>query len=116
MKDHRLKLEWLSRAASAAAAMAMALVVAAYVPAATPVAVDIKDFTFSPPTLTVPVGTTVTWTNHDEAPHTITSPSGAFGSAGLSNDDRFAQTFSHAGTYQYFCSLHPNMRATVIVK
>ena len=79
-------------------------------------AVSIEEFTFTPPVLTVPVGTTVTWTNHDEEPHTITSAKGAFGSSGLSHDEDFSQTFTGPGRYEYFCALHPHMKATVIVR
>jgi plastocyanin len=79
-------------------------------------AVDIKEFAYTPPTLTVPAGTTVKWINHDEEPHTITSTSGTFTSAGLSHDDVFAQTFPRPGRYEYFCALHPRMKAVVIVK
>jgi len=93
-----------------------ALVSAVHVRAAPPAAVGIKDFKFSPPSLTVPAGATVTWTNHDERNHTITSTTGAFGSTGLSNGATFAQTFTQPGTYQYFCSVHPRMRAEVVVK
>ena len=89
---------------------------AAHVAAVGVAAVDIKEFAYTPPTLAVPAGTTVRWINHDEEPHTITSVSGAFGSAGLSHDDMFAQTFTHPGTYEYFCALHPHMKAVVIVK
>jgi plastocyanin len=64
----------------------------------------------------VPAATTVTWTNHDEEPHTITSTTGAFGSAGLSQDDTFTQTFTRPGRYAYFCALHPQMRAVVVVR
>lgn len=78
--------------------------------------VDIKEFKFAPPALTVPIGTTVTWVNHDEETHTVTSTSGAFGSAGLSNKDMFSQTFVKPGTYEYQCRLHPYMKATVTVK
>jgi plastocyanin len=116
MRRHRRKLEGRSPTAIAAAAVAMAWVTVAPVPAATRVAVGIKDFTYSPATLTVPVGATVTWTNHDEESQTITSAAGAFGSAGLSHEETFARTFPDRGTYQYFCALHPRMRATVIVK
>ncbi len=79
-------------------------------------AVGIKDFKFAPPVLTVPVGAAVTWVNHDEEPHTVTSGTGAFGSAGLVNDDSFVQTFTKPGTYQYFCAIHPYMKGTVVVK
>ena len=78
--------------------------------------IQIGDFKFTPPILTVRVGTTVTWTNRDEETHTVTSAAGAFGSAGLSHEETFAQTFTRPGTYQYFCALHPHMKATVVVK
>jgi plastocyanin len=84
--------------------------------AATSQTVGIKEFKFAPAALTVPRGTTVTWVNHDEEPHTVTSATGAFASTGLVKDDSFAQTFSKPGTYQYFCALHPHMNATVIVR
>ena len=75
-----------------------------------------KEFKYAPPALTVPLGTTVTWVNRDEEPHTVTSSSGAFASTGLVKDDSFAQTFTKRGTYQYFCALHPHMKATVVVR
>ena len=84
--------------------------------ATSPAAVDITAFKFAPAVLTVPVGTTVTWTNHDEEPHTITSTTGAFGSAGLSHEETFTQTFTRPGSYAYFCALHPHMKATVVVR
>jgi len=104
-----------TRAGLAAIALAVALLVSP-APAASPVPVGIKDFTFAPSPLTVAPGTTVTWTNHDEETHTITSTSGAFGSAGLSHEETFAQTFARPGTYTYFCALHPQMKATVVVR
>jgi plastocyanin len=78
--------------------------------------VGIHEFKFAPAALTVARGTTVTWVNHDEEPHTVTSATGAFASTGLVKDDSFAQTFSEPGTYQYFCALHPHMKATVTVR
>ena len=78
--------------------------------------VGIKEFKFAPVALEIRPGTTVTWTNRDEETHTITSTTGAFTSAGLGNDETFAQTFSRPGTYEYFCALHPKMRGKVIVK
>ena len=98
-----------------AVVLVTALVSAVHV-AAAPIAVGIKDFKFSPPSLTVPAGTTVTWTNNDERRHTVTSTTGAFGSMQLNSGDTFAQTFTQPGTYQYFCSVHPRMQAAVIVK
>ncbi len=84
--------------------------------AATSKTVGIKEFKYAPPTLTVSAGTTVTWVNHDEEPHTVTSATGAFTSTGLVKDDSFVQTFTKRGTYQYFCALHPHMKATVVVR
>ena len=80
-------------------------------------AVAIDNFTFEPQTLTVPTGTTVTWTNHDDVPHTVTSDDKTtFASKGLDTDDTFSFRFTTPGTYPYFCSIHPVMTATVIVK
>jgi plastocyanin len=100
----------------AAAMLAAALAVTAVVVAAGPVSVEIRDFEYGPPRLTVSAGTKVTWTNHDEETHTITSTTGAFGSTGLSHEETFTQTFTRPGTYAYFCALHPQMRATVVVR
>ena len=78
--------------------------------------VTIKDFKYAPGTFTVPRGTKVTWVNHDEEVHTVTSETGAFASVGLTGEDTFTQTFTRPGTYKYFCALHPKMRATVVVR
>jgi plastocyanin len=96
--------------------LALAGTTASHALAARSAAVGIKEFKFAPAALEVRPGTTVTWTNRDEETHTITSTTGAFASAGLGNDETFSQTFSKPGTYQYFCALHPKMRATVVVK
>jgi plastocyanin len=80
--------------------------------------VTIDNFTFSPSSLTVPVGTKVTWTNRDDIPHTVTDTGGPkpFRSPPLDTGDAFSHVFASAGTYHYFCSLHPFMQGTVIVK
>jgi plastocyanin len=78
--------------------------------------VKIDNFSFGPGTLTVPVGTTVTWTNRDDIPHTVVSTDGAFKSKVLDTDEKFYFTFSKAGTYPYFCSIHPKMTGKVIVQ
>jgi len=78
--------------------------------------VTIDNFTFSPATLTVPSGTTVTWTNQDDMVHTVTEANRGFSSKGLETGDTYAHTFTAPGTYTYFCALHPRMTATVIVK
>ncbi len=80
--------------------------------------VKIDNFSFGPVALTVPVGTTVTWTNRDDIPHTVvsTDDSKTFKSKVLDTDEKFSFTFSKAGTYPYFCSIHPKMTGKVIVQ
>jgi amicyanin len=77
--------------------------------------VTIDNFTFSPPELTVKVGDTVTWTNHDDIPHTIVS-AGKFRSKTLDTDNTYSFTFASAGDYKYFCSLHPHMTGMIKVE
>jgi plastocyanin len=78
--------------------------------------VKIDNFSFGPATLTVPAGTTVTWTNRDDIPHTVVSTDGAFKSKVLDTDEKFSFTFSKAGTFPYFCSIHPKMTGKVVVQ
>jgi plastocyanin len=77
--------------------------------------VTIDNFTFAPVELTVKVGTTVTWTNHDDIPHTVVS-AGKFRSKTMDTDDSFSFTFTAAGDYKYFCSLHPHMTGMIKVE
>ncbi len=83
-----------------------------------PTLVTIANFTFSPATIEVPVGTTVEWVNSDDVPHTVTGAdtSSPLGSPALDTDDRYVTTFSKPGRYRYFCSLHPQMVGTIVVK
>ena len=86
-------------------------------PQNTKTAVVIDNFSFSPKTSTVPAGATVTWTNHDNVPHVVTSADDQFKkSPVLKTSQRFSKTFATAGTYSYFCSIHPRMTAQIIVK
>lgn len=86
-------------------------------PADTPVEVRIDNFSFSPQTLTVAPGTTVKWTNRDDIPHTVVSDDKVtFKSKVLDTDESYSFTFTKAGTFDYFCSVHPKMTAKVIVK
>ena len=78
--------------------------------------VTIDNFTFTPPELTVAVGTTVKWVNHDDIPHLVVNKDKAFRSKALDTDDSFSHTFASAGTFDYFCALHPHMVGKVIVK
>lgn len=93
-------------------------------PAATPTtaptsngnSISVANFSFSPNSLTVKVGTKVTWTNNDSVTHTVTENNGAFNSGDLAPGSSFSFTFSKAGTYSYHCSIHPSMTATITVQ
>ena len=78
--------------------------------------VKIDNFSFGPQTLTVSVGTTVVWTNRDDIPHTVISTDGVFKSKVRDTDEKFSYTFTKAGTYPYFCSVHPKMTGKVVVQ
>jgi plastocyanin len=78
--------------------------------------ITIDNFTFTPKELTVAVGTTVKWVNHDDIPHTIANKDKAFRSQALDTDDSYSFTFTSAGTFDYFCGLHPHMVGKVVVK
>ena len=84
--------------------------------AVSPLQVQVDNFTFGPATLTVPVNSTVTWVNKDDLPHVIASNDGVFKSKALDTEDKYSFTFSKPGTYAYFCSIHPKMVGTIIVK
>ncbi|WP_267222971.1 cupredoxin domain-containing protein [Dyella silvae] len=106
----------LSAALSATAPLAFAANTTSVAPAKS-YAVDIRNFAFSPRTLTVPAGARVVWTNRDDEPHVVTSAGGQFTmSKALDTSDSYAVTFTHAGTYGYFCSIHPMMVGTIIVQ
>lgn len=77
--------------------------------------IHIDNFTFQPAELSIKVGTTVTWTNRDDIPHTVVS-AGKFRSKTLDTDDKFSFTFTNAGDYKYFCSLHPHMTGMIKVE
>ena len=76
----------------------------------------IDNFTFNPKQVTVKAGDTITWVNHDDIPHTVTSQTQAFRSKALDTDDKFSFTFATPGTYPYFCALHPQMTGTIVVE
>lgn len=75
-----------------------------------------KDFMFAPTSLTVRAGSTVTWTNNDDEPHTVVSVTGLFRSAALDTKDSFSFRFDKPGTYRYSCSIHPRMVGTIVVE
>jgi amicyanin len=78
--------------------------------------VAIDNFTFAAPELTVAVGTTIKWVNHDDIPHSVVDKNKAFRSKALDTDDSYSFTFASAGTFDYFCGLHPHMTGKIIVK
>jgi plastocyanin len=80
------------------------------------VEVKIDNFSFGPTELTVTVGTTVTWTNRDDIPHTVVSTDKVFKSKVLDTDEKFSYTFTQVGSFPYFCSIHPKMTGKVVVK
>src|SRR2546429_8769443 len=100
MKNDTKVMAWYRRGIVAAGVVA--LLMGAHALAATPPTIGIKEFKYGPSMLTVPAGTTVTWGNHDEEPHTVTSGTGAFSSAGLRDEDTVVQNLSKPGTYPYY--------------
>lgn len=79
--------------------------------------IEIKDFAFNPQTITVKSGDKITWINHDEEPHTVVSVEKQFKkSSALDTDQQFTVTAGAPGTYSYYCSVHPKMTGTIIVK
>ena len=105
-------------AAAITTTVLFSLGVTAYAQQAPPAAVEVKidNFSFGPVAVTIPTGTTVTWTNRDDIPHTVVSTDGAFKSKVLDTDEKFSFTFSKPGTYPYFCSIHPKMTGKVVVQ
>jgi plastocyanin len=79
-------------------------------------AIKIDNFAFGPAELTVTLGSTITWTNRDDIPHTVVNADKVFKSRALDTDETFSVTFSTPGTFPYFCSIHPKMTGTVVVK
>jgi plastocyanin len=107
------------QAATLGAAALLMSAVPAITRAASPTvaaSVQIDNFTFKAPTLTVKPGTTVTWTNRDDIPHTVVSKDGVFKSKVLDTGDQFSFTFAKPGQFGYYCSLHPHMTGTIVVK
>lgn len=102
------------------AAAAAVLLGAAAIPnaaaATTAHTVDITGFAFKPAVLNVAAGDPITFINHDQEAHTVVAQSGAFKSSGLDTNDRWSVRVAKPGTYPYFCSLHPYMKGTIVVR
>jgi plastocyanin len=95
---------------------ALACAVAPLMAQQSPVAVAIDNFEFGPDRLTIKAGTTVTWTNRDDIPHTVASKDRLFKSKVMDTDESYSFTFTTPGEYSYFCSLHPHMTGTIVVE
>lgn len=110
--------EWTRMMLAGSVVAALLMVTAGPGPAqsATGPRVEIRAHGYAAPELTVPPGTTVTWINHDEEPHTVTSTTDAFRSPGIDTDESYSHTFTQPGTYEYFCTLHPLMTGKVVVR
>ena len=109
----------LTTAAMLAAMLAGRQTTQAAVPPASAAAgaeVKIDNFSFTPATVTVAVGTRVTWTNRDDIPHSVVTEDKTIKSKVLDTDEKFSYVFDKAGTYSYFCSIHPKMKGTVVVR
>jgi len=107
----------------AGAALALIFSTAFVVPsllatAASPSSVDVSiaKFAYGPKEVTVPPGTKIVWTNHDDTPHTVTSNDKSFASKGLDTDDKFEHTFANEGDFSYICTVHPYMTGVVHVR
>jgi len=98
------------------AMVAVATVAAEDAPKGAPDEIIIDNFVFTPKDLTVAVGTTIKWVNHDDIPHSVVEKNKTFRSKALDTDDSFTYTFAAAGTFDYFCGLHPHMVGQIIVK
>ena len=106
---------WVAIALAAAVLAPATIFPTAFVQAAE-TEVNIDQFTFYPQRITVKAGTTVTWSNEDDVPHTVASSGKVFKSKALDTADKFSFTFTTPGTYDYFCSLHPHMTGAVVVE
>jgi plastocyanin len=95
---------------------ALACVIAPSVAQQDVVPVTIDNFVFEPARLTVKAGTTVTWLNRDDIPHTVAAKDRLFKSKVMDTDESYSFTFSIPGEYTYFCSLHPHMTGTIVVE
>lgn len=78
--------------------------------------VRVDNFSFAPETLSIPANSTITWVNKDDVPHVIASNDGLFKSKALDTDDKYSYTFRKAGTYFYYCSIHPKMVGKIVVR
>ena len=98
------------------AMLSLAIIAPATCAHAADIEVKIDNFTFNPQQVAVKTGDTVTWINHDDIPHTVTSKTMIFRSKAMDTDGKFSFTFTAPGTYPYFCALHPHMTGSIVVE
>ena len=115
MKIHDVRRGAFAAALFLGLVLALAVSVAVVVAHAQELEIKIDNFTFAPQKLTVKVGTAVTWINEDDIPHTVVS-TGHFRSKPLDTGDKFTFTFTTAGSFEYFCGLHPHMQGSITVQ
>jgi plastocyanin len=115
MTENIAKRAWPKAGLAAVAFVFMVVDGHANLAAASDTKVTIANFTFDPPTLSVPVGSTVTWTNEDDIPHVVAEKDGAFRSRALDTGDAYTQKFMTVGTVEYYCAIHPHMIAKIVV-
>ena len=128
MRTMRNRPQWRLRLGLVLGGLGMAALLAAALPAidagaaavaaaaARTATIQIDNFRFTPPDLTVAAGTTVIWKNRDDSPHRVADKNGTFASAALDTDDSYSRSFATPGIYHYFCSIHPYMVGTIVVK
>lgn len=107
---------WAAAPLCAALLFGAALAPAAPAPAPATIRIAVENFMFGPASMTLKAGATVTWTNQDQEPHTVTSLDGLFRSGALDTGDSFSFTFEKPGTYRYRCTIHPQMVGTIVVE
>jgi plastocyanin len=110
------RTQMLLTAAGVMALGAMEVYIPSVAETSNPTQIVVKDFMFSPTPLTVKAGSTVTWTNKDDEPHTVVSDTGVFKSGGMDTNESFSYKFDKPGTYHFTCSIHPRMAGTVVVQ
>ena len=110
------RTQWMPTAVGTVILAAMEVYLPSMAETSDPAKIVVKDFMFNPTPLTVKTGSTVTWTNMDDEPHTVVSDTGEFKSGGMDTNESFTHKFDKPGTYHFTCSIHPRMVGTVVVQ
>ena len=116
MSKNRTRAEYRWQRAAVLAALLAGAGASPAAEAPNTIHIDVKNFMFAPVSMTVKSGATVTWVNRDQEPHTVVSSEGLFRSGAIDTGESFSFKFEKPGTYQYVCTIHPRMVATVVVQ